>query len=196
MKGKKRSVRSFFFGIGVLLIAASVLLLVGWQVSANRNAKRMQEHLAALYALIGEPRAAVPEERTNNDMPALNVGSENFAGILEFPVYNAAFPVGADWGESEKYPCRYDGSIYDGSLIIGTTNQKGQLDFAKEISVGSTVFLTDMTGNRFSYRISDIRYGKHADNDTLSECEGDLTVFVKNIYAFEYVILYCTASGA
>ena len=57
------------------------------------------------------------------------------------------------------------------------------------------LYITDMTGNRFSYTVTDIRYSNHADNDALYN-KADLTIFVKNIYALEYIILHCTASGS
>ena len=68
--------------------------------------------------------------------------------------------------------------------------------FVKEISVGNAVYVTDMTGNQFSYKVTDIQYCDHADNQTLSSESDDLTIFVKNIYAFEYIIIRCSALGS
>lgn len=181
---------------GMALIVFSVLLLVFRQVSAGRSAEAMQECVDTLYELIPEPQAAMTETQVNNEMPSLNIGEDDFAAIVEIPVHDAVFPVGASWNANKNYPCRYRGSVYDGSLVIGTTNRKGQFDFAKEISVGDVISITDMTGNRFSYEVSDIRYSEHADEEALSRREDDLTIFIRNIYAFEYIILHCTACGA
>ena len=100
------------------------------------------------------------------------------------------------WGSAGKYPCRFSGSIYDGSLQIGATTQQGQYDFYREISVGDAVLFTDMEGNRFSYTVTDIRYEKHADQAALQREDAALTLFIKNIYAFSYIIIYCNASVA
>lgn len=195
MGQRKLNLSRICFCLGIILITASMLLLVGWQVSAYRNKEQAQEYINMIYELIPESQAAVVEPRVNNEMPYLNINKENFVAIIEIPMNEASFPVGASWDNNKKYPCLYNGSVYDGSLVIGTSNQKGQFDFVKEISVGNAIYITDMTGNRFSYEVSDIRYCKHANNDTLYGCEDDLTIFIKNIYAFEYIILHCTVSG-
>lgn len=48
-----------------------------------------------------------------------------------------------------------------------------------------------MEGNRFSYTVTDIRYEKSADQSHLQRKESSLTLFIKNIYSFEYIIIYC-----
>jgi hypothetical protein len=99
--------------------------------------------------------------------------------------------VGADWGNASRYPCRFSGSIYDSTIRIGATSQKGQYDFYRQISVGDAVFFTDMTGNRYAYAVTDIRYAKHADEASLNRREAALTLFIKNPYGFEYILIFC-----
>ena len=195
MSQKKINLRQLCFSAGIILILSAMVWLILWQTSAQKNTEEIKTYIDMLYELIPEPQACVLEPRTNNTMPSLNVKNENFVAIIEVPMNTSSFPVGASWNTNNKYPRRYDGSVYDGSLIIGTTNHKGQFDFVKEITVGNVLYITDMTGNRFSYTVTDIRYSNHADNDALYN-KADLTIFVKNIYALEYIILYCTASGS
>lgn len=196
MSQKKINLRQVCFSTGIILILSAMVWLILWQTSAQKNTEKIQAYVDMLFELIPDPQASVLEPRTNNTMPSLNVKNENFVAIIEVPLNTASFPVGASWNTNNKYPCRYDGSVYDGTLIIGTTNHKGQFDFIKEITVGNVLYITDMTGNRFSYTVTDIRYSNHADNDVLYNNETDLTIFVKNIYALEYIILHCTASGS
>lgn len=195
MKQKSAKFSRVCFVLGTVLILFSMVWLFVWQYSNNRNIRQMQEYVSTLYERIPEPQAGIIEPRNNNTMPSLNIGKENFVAILEFPAHEVAFPVGSSWSNHRKYPCLYEGSVYDGSLVIGTSNQKGQMDFVKEISVGNMIYVIDMTGNRFSYEVADIQYCTHANNDTLHRYEDDLTIFVKNIYAFEYIILHCTVPG-
>ena len=138
-------------------------------------------YVQTLEELIPEVNPAVIESRVNNAMPSLNVHGNNFIAILELPANNASFPVGAAWADMNAYPCLYTGSAYDGSLIIGTSNQRGQFEFVKEISVGDNLYVTDMTGERFSYEVADIQYSDHADNQALCSESDDLTIFVKNM---------------
>ena len=126
-------------------------------------------------------------------MSVLSIDGTDFIGIIEMPRYESALPVGADWGHLTKYPCRFNGSIYDGTMQIGATSQKGQYDFYRDISVGDQVYFTDMEGNRYTLTVTDLRYEKHADQSTLQKRESALALFIKNVYAFEYLIVYCNA---
>lgn len=173
-----------------LLISATALLLI-WQLNIHTSEQKAAEYVKVIRELIPEPQGAVPEERRDNTMSALSIDKTDFVGILEFPRYESALPVSADWGKPSKHPCLFGGSIYDGTIQIGGTSQTGQYDFYRDISVGDSVFFTDMEGNRFSYTVSDIRYEKNAEQSTLQKNDADLTLFIKNVYAFEYIVIYC-----
>ncbi|MBQ8287930.1 MAG: hypothetical protein IJX76_04065 [Clostridia bacterium] len=88
----------------------------------------------------------------------VEVDGLNFCGIIEIPEYNRELPVYASW-ESDRvshYPCRYTGSIYQNGLVIGGSDNSGQLDFMKRIVNDDTVCFTDMTGLRCSYTVTSI----------------------------------------
>ena len=182
-----------YAGIGLLVIAA--ILMFTWQWNIRTAAQKAEAYIQSLYTLMPEPQSAIPEERKNNTMPVLSLEGTDFAGILEMPRYGSALPVGAVWKTPSKYPCCFSGSVYNGTLQIGATTQKGQYDFYREISVGDTVFYTDMEGNRYTYTVTDIRYEKHADQAALERKDAALTLFIKNIYALEYVIIFCNTAG-
>ena len=76
-------------------------------------------------------------------------------------------------------------------MQIGATTQKGQYDFYRELSVGDTVIYTDVEGNRYTFTITSLCYEKHVDQAALQQKESALTLFVKNIYSFEYLIVFC-----
>lgn len=176
-------------GIGLLIAAAVSLFL--WQNGIRTSAQQAAACVQTLKTLIPEPQGALLEERTENAMPVLSLDGTDYVGILELPTHASALPVCADWGHSSKQPCRFSGSIYDGTIQIGGTSQKGQYEFYRDISVGDAVYFTDMTGNRYTYAVKDIRYEKHADQAALASEDAALVLFIKNIYAFEYVIVFC-----
>ena len=190
---KKTNRLCIFLGIGLLVIGAVVLSCWQWGIHAAR--KNAESYVQTIQSLIPEPQDAPLEERRDNAMSVLSVEGTNFVGLLEMPKWGSVLPVGNDWGKVSKYPCRFSGSAYDSTLQIGATTQKGQYDFYREISVGDTVTFTDMEGNRFSYQVSDIRYEKHADRETLQKQTAALTLFIKNIYSFEYIIIFCNPLG-
>ena len=177
--------------VGICLLAGAVVILALWSWNIHSSEKQAQYYVNTLQALMPEPQNAVPEERRDNTMSVLSVDGLDFVGIVELPRYESTLPICADWGKTSKYPCRFSGSVYDGTMQIGATTQKGQYDFYRELSVGDTVIYTDVEGNRYTFTITTLRYEKHADQAALQYEEAPLTLFIKNIYSFEYLIVFC-----
>lgn len=196
MKKQKRSLfRNICLLSGTVMIAASLVTLLFWQRNIHASAKAAEEYVHILRTLIPQCQGAVPQQRQDNTMAVLSVNGTDFVGILEMPAFGSSLPVAADWGNISRYPCCFSGSVYDGSIRIGATSQPGQYDFYWDISVGDALYFTDMTGNRYSYTVTDIRYAKHADPEAPESQEADLMLFIQNVYAFEYIRIYCNALG-
>lgn len=192
MKQKKRiSLRSICLLAGIGFLAAGAVVLAAWQWGIRSSAQKAETYVNTLRTLMPEPQNAVHEVWNNASMPVLSIEGTDFLGILDLPSHGSSLPVCAHWGKSSRYPCRFSGSIYDGTMQIGGTSQKGQYDFYREISAGDPVFFTDITGNRYTYTVTDIRYRKHADQDALQSTDAALKLFIKNVYGFDYVIIFC-----
>jgi sortase (surface protein transpeptidase) len=191
----KKNIKKFSIILGICLFVSAISLLSLWIWNVNTSKKRSENYVETILSLIPPPQSTFPEERADNTMPTFSLSGTDFVGVLEFPQFNSKLPVGNDWGKTFKYPCRFSGSVYDRTIQIGATTQKGQYDFYREMTVGDSVFFTDMEGNRFAYEVTDIRYEKHADQAALLRHDADLTLFIKNMYAFEYIIIFCDAAG-
>ena len=194
MKMKDFSIQKICILVGVCLLVGAVVMLALWRWKINSSEKQAQYYVSTLRELIPIPQNAVPEERRDNTMSVLSVDEIDFVGLVELPRYESTLPVCADWGKTSKYPCRFSGSIYDGTMQIGATTQKGQYDFYRELSIGDTVSYIDVEGNRYTFTITSLRYAKHVDQATLRQKDAALTLFVKNIYSFEYLIIFCDVS--
>ena len=190
-KQTKKIAYRLCIGLGIGLLVTAAVALAIWQWNIHAWEQKAQGYVSTITAQIPAPQNATPEERRDNTMPVLCIDGKDFVGILEMPRYGSVLPVSADWGNASANPRRFDGSVYDRTVQIGATTQVGQYNFYREISVGDSVFFTDMEGNRFSYGITDIHYAKHADQTALQRENAALTLFIKNIYSFEYIILFC-----
>ncbi len=190
---KKKQIYSIILIVGIALVVAAVSIpLVSYIVQQNA-AKEARELVSQLKLLMPSSYGAALDDRVNTVMPSMEVGGENFCGIIEIPTYNADLPVCQIWdqGKLSKYPCRFTGSIYDRSLIIGGSDNDGQFDFMKEISAGETVYVTDMTGGRYRYKVSDIRRVNKLSSEYLMGFEGDLVFFAKNTTTLDYTVVIC-----
>ncbi len=194
-KNNKSFVRRICVIVGSCLVIMSVLLPFFWQWRIRTSERNMEYCVEMIRAVIPEPQSAVLEERRDNTMPVLSIDGTDYIGILEIPRYESALPVCGNWGEVSKHPSRLGGSVYDGTLQIGGTSQKGQYDFFREISVEDVVYFTDMEGNRYAYVVTDIHNEKHADQAALRREEAAMTLFIKNTYAFEYIVVFCNTLG-
>lgn len=176
---------------GICLIVVAMAWFVIWQWSIDSSEKQADYYVDTIRTLIPDPQGAVLEERRDNNMSTLSIDEIDFVGIIEMPRYESVLPVCADWRDISNYPCRFSGSVYDRTMQVGGTSQAGQYDFYRDISVGDSVFFTDMEGNRFEYAVTDIKYENNADQTTLNRNDAALTLFIKNVYALEYIIISC-----
>lgn len=195
MKMKLFSIQKICILVGICMLAGAILLLAWWRWNINSSEKQAQYYVNTLQELIPKPQDSAPEERRDNTMSVLSVDGTDFVGIIELPRYESVLPVCADWEKTYKYPCRFSGSVYDGTMQIGATTQRGQYDFYRELSVGDTVSYIDVEGNRYTFTITSLCYEKHVDKVTLQQKESALTLFIKNIYSFEYLIVFCDVSS-
>ena len=195
MKEMKLNPSRFCVLLGACLLMIAAVVLSAWQWGMHDAQQKASAYVHTIGAQIPGSQSAALEERRDNAMAVLSVDGTDFVGILELPRCGSSLPVCADWGNITQYPCRFSGSIYDRTMRIGGTSQKGQYDFYREISVGDSAFFTDMEGNRFSYEVTDIHYEKHVDQAALQQEDAALILFIKNVYSLEYIIIFCNSVG-
>ena len=129
MSRKNDVFRKILILVGSCLLLASVVLLFVRQWNMHTSAQKANAYVSVIRQLIPEPLGAVPEARRDNTMSILSVDGTDFVGLLELPQYGSVLPVCADWGKPSQYPCRFSGSIYDGTMQIGGTSRKGSMIF-------------------------------------------------------------------
>ena len=177
--------------IGVMLILAAVGLMLFSHLGGKNAQTNAKEIVNKMYTLMPDVKNSAPDGRSNVNMPMLEIDGADFVGIIE--ASENTLPIYCKWDSSEvtKYPCRYTGSMHDGSLIIGGSDNKGQFDFVKTISNGESIFITDTTGLRFRYTVTDINRTKDVSTEYLSSQDADLILFARNTYSLDYTVILC-----
>lgn len=147
--------------------------------------------IAKIESVLPKRSVGMPEQRSNNAMPAFEVDGTDFVGLLEVPARNIKLPVCAKWNSAYWgfRPARYLGSAYDGTLIIGGKYEPDNFDFADLIDVGEKVTFTDMNGKVFEYKVDKVSHSSNAKTETLVSGEYPLTLFVKKESTF--LIIRC-----
>ena len=192
-RSSKSKLRTALTCVGIVLILSAVGLLVFSKISISRAQDNAQKIVSEMYSLMPEVTDGAPDERANPSMPMLQLDGKNFVGIIEVPQFGTRLPIYGKWERSQvtKYPCRYTGSVYSDVLVIGGSDNEGQLDFVKEISNDDSVYITDTTGIRYKYTVYDINRTKDVSAEYLTKSDARLVLFARNTYSFDYTVIYC-----
>ncbi|MBR3785957.1 MAG: sortase [Firmicutes bacterium] len=178
----KAKVGKIFISIGILLIAAAIILSVVTILQAYRAEKNAQALLAQMESQIGAMDCYyIPDYVLNPDMemPTVEIDGELCIGILEIPSIERKLPVISDW-EYDKLriaPCRYSGSAYKGDLIIAAHNYDAHFGQLTSLDLYDKVLFTDASGNKFSYEVVSIEVLEPEDVEEMKAGEWDLTLF-------------------
>lgn len=182
------------FMLGCLLIACSLVLLGVLQMQTKQAEHTNADLVQTIETILPERKEGTKDVEQKSEMPALELQSEDFIALLEIPSYGLKLPVCNVWdkGKVVSYPCRFYGTVYNGTLVIGGYDQPGQFDFFDRIQNDAVVTVTDMTGSTFSYVVDRVERSTSADAEILIDDEADLTLFVRDAQVLEYIILRCT----
>lgn len=179
--------------IGALLILSAVSVMIITQVSKGMAEEKARETVTKIRSLMPEGRDGVTNKGGSAEMPMLEVDGTDYVGLVEIPAYSCELPVQNEWnsGSVTKVPCRFTGSAYDGTLVIGGSDNEGQFDFMKLITGGDVVIITDASGYRYKYTVTDIEKTKDVSAENLCDDTADLTLFARNTYGFDYTVVRC-----
>ena len=183
MKGK------ILTGVGLLLIAAALLLTVYNIRESDRAGSESEEMVVRLESLTAdlperletEKKELVPEYVKNPEMemPTVEVNGQECVGMIEIPALGLKLPVISEWSDAKlkKAPCRYSGSAYLKNMIIAGHNYRTHFSGIKRLNPGDSVVFTDADGNVFSYEVAEIETVGGYDIEKMEAGDWDLTLF-------------------
>ena len=180
--------------IGICLICLSLGLLLFTFVKTYVGNSQSRSVVNQIIESLPERTAGIPEVENGSNMPAREINGRDYVALIDIPAYDLTLPVADKWDSSKLHssPIRFSGSAYDNTLVIGGSDNEGQLSFCDKIENNTEITVTDMTGAEYQYKVSRVDRSRSADADWLSSAEYDLTLFCKDTYSMEYIAVRCT----
>lgn len=190
--------------LGLLLMAAALLLTVYnlyERQRAERFASLATEKLESLLpapvlgeneeegTLSPEPSTnGLPDSETeipdyilnpNMEMPVETVDDVDYVGLLQIPALELELPIISQWSYAslKKAPCRYSGSVYNGSLILAGHNYTSHFGKLRKLHTGDRVIFTDMDGNVFRFSVAEMEVLQANDLEGMENSDYPLTLF-------------------
>ena len=211
---RKNRLGRFFTGAGLILVASAVLLLI-YNLWDSRRAEESQEEILAEYLSENKKASEVPsdpdgEAADSQDIPDYmldpdmempeftlsSLGDISCIGILEIPALDLQLPVISEWSYPalRLAPCRYTGSAYKGDLVIAAHNYQSHFGRLKTLSTGSEVIFTDAVGNRFVYQVAVIEALTPWSVEDMTSGEWPLSLFTCTLDSQNRVTVRCEYS--
>lgn len=195
---------NFFIILGTVLIVAALFLFLWNQQEARQAGESVDAALPVIKEQISHQQAptepeddatTAPEtaptepplidQLTRTEMTVVDIDGYGYIGYLAIPKLALELPVMSDWSypQLKKSPCRYSGSTWTDDLTILAHNYARHFGKLSSLSIGDSVFFTDMDGNVTEYAVAAV--------DVLDPyAVEDVTVS-----GFDLVLFTCTYGG-
>ena len=189
MKSKRGTA---WINLGLLLLAAA-LFLAAYNRNESYQAQRqsdvvLEEMSQALEQTVPAqtvPRQTEPPElpeameEPQREMPVRTIHGRDYIGVLTIPALNLELPVLSQWDYTNLRiaPCRYEGSVYNGSLILCAHNYSSHFGRLKSLREGDVVQFTDMDDNVYTYQVVGLETLNPTDVEGMESGDWDLTLF-------------------
>lgn len=182
----------FLILTGTLLIFASFLLTFH---NLKESTQAGEEAVAVAQKLTEKLPQSLqePEKMPEREMPEILIDGNAYIGILEIPSLSLTLPVMSDWSYPKLRiaPCRYQGSVYEGSLIIMAHNYASHFGSLKNLPVGDGIVFTDADGNVFEYEVVELEILDPFMTKEMEAGDWDLTLFTCTLGGQSRVTVRC-----
>lgn len=196
-KKRYQKIAGYIIFSGIIMIFSAFAILIYSRVYSRNASRKIIQVNKKIHAVMPEITSGIWQEQSDMRMQSAEIDGTDFIGLLEIPVCNMEFPVcnSCDNKNVRIFPCRYTGSIYDESLIIGDISINGQFSFMNQLPYGTEILFTDMDGYQYHYSVCDIIHADSLEADKIRFNQYDLTIFFRNrIFSDEYTVVgadYC-----
>lgn len=188
---------------GGLLLLAAALLPAGWNLLEDQQAAQASEQVLRQMEQPPPAEADPPEEPEevvpayvldpDMEMPETEVDGHLYIGVLEIPALELELPVMSRWSypDLKIAPCRYQGSAYQGDLILLAHNYSRHFGQIHSLTAGDVIRFTDADGNRFTYEVSLVEQLERTAIEEMESGDWDLTLFTCTVGGAARVTVRC-----
>lgn len=178
--------------IGLLLMAAALLLTIYNYWDSNRAGEAAQEVLVSLQEELPKelhpasdrtrPTVYLPEATEPEvipEMPTQERGGYYYIGVLTVPCFDLQLPIMNEWNYKrlETAPCRYSGSYFTNDLVLCGHNYNTHFAHLKGIDLGEDIYLTTVDGFVYHYVVDNVETVNPTEIDRMLTGDWDLTLF-------------------
>lgn len=140
-----------------------------------------------------KPDEEAAEEKKEKGNKALELDSGRYIGILEIPELSLELPIAADCTlpTLKNSPGCYYGSPDSDSFVIGAHNYSSHFGRLHTLSTGTELTYTDIEGNEYRYRITDITEVSPDETEKVCRSEHSLALFTCNYSGARRIVVFC-----
>lgn len=205
MRKRSNPVAIVLLCAGGLMIAAALCLTLRNLKEEDQAARQAEDSLRQIVAQLPEPspegtgsagplvpqESAAPAEAA--ELPTVTVNGAEYIGTLSLPALGLTLPVLRDWSDEllKLAPCRYQGSVQTGDLLLVAHNYRLHFGRLKNLSPGDTVTFTDVNGGAYAYAVAEVKQFDAPDMETIKAGDWDLMLFTCTIDGAGRIAAYC-----
>lgn len=157
---------------------------------------REQQEADPIYDLPGSQAAAdedTDKTETAKANKALELDSGTYIGILEIPELSLELPIAADCTLTtlKSTPGCYYGSPGSDGFVIGAHNYDSHFGRLHTLSTGASLTYTDIGGNLYQYRITDITEVSPDETEKVCRSGHSLALFTCNYSGARRIVVFC-----
>ena len=132
------------------------------------------------------------------EMPVIEIDGYDYIGVLQIPSLDLTLPVISDWSYPalQIAPCRYEGSAYDGGMVIAGHNFDSHFGKLSQLEPGDEIRFVDLSGNTFTYAVAETEVLDATAIDQMVNGGWDLTLFTCTLSGETRFTVRCTLAGA
>ncbi len=162
------------FGLAFIAAAGG---LFAYNTITDRKAGQTARDLLSAVEQVSEESTF---EQEANGEPFAIIDGKKYIGVITIPSLGIDLPVQSDWSleKLKDSPCRYYGSVIDGTAVICAHNYQSHFGKLKYAAAGEIVYFTDTAGLTYAYKIASVEQIDGYDIEKMKENTGwDLTLF-------------------